>query len=95
MCYHKFCAIVCYLYSTVNDYDIVNSLVTILNGDRSAVFHIDVEDDDIVEGIETFSLGLESGSVRNIDSGEVSTDNAQTVVFIEDNDGKLAIASYG
>lgn len=59
------------------------------------MFQIDVEDDDIVEGIETFSLGLESGSVRNIDSGEVSTDDAQTIVFIEDNDGKLAIASYG
>lgn len=59
------------------------------------MFQIDVEDDDIVEGIETFSLGLESGSVRSIDSGEVSTDSAQTVVFIEDNDGKLAIASYG
>ena len=78
-------------YSTVYDYDIIplNNLVTIPSGNQSAVFQIDVADDDIVEGIERFTLGLSSGVVRDIDRGKVNTDDQATVVFIEDNDGKL------
>lgn len=84
------------LHSTDHDYEIIqtNNIVRIPSGMQSAVFRIDIENDDIVEGIERFSLGLSQGSVSDTDEGKVNTDNQQTVVFIEDNDGKLVITLH-
>ena len=73
----------------LSDYVIIQSgnEVRIVSGSQSAEFHMLLEDDDIVEGVERVTLIMSGADIIGINQDAVDTAGEETVVFIEDNDG--------
>ena len=62
--------------------------VTFFAGDTHAVFNVTIIDDNVVEGVENFSLSIDPTSLpKNVSVGKPS----QTTLLIIDNDSKYKL----
>ena len=67
------------------DYDSGPYTVQFNAGDTRVSFNVSVNDDNVLEGNETFNLKINASSLPN---GVTVDDPGQTTVTIVDNDGK-------
>lgn len=81
------------MYLRTSDFVIIqmNNAARISVGERNTLVQLNITDDDYVEGVEYQTLMLSAGNIVGIqyEGGTLHTSGVETILFIEDNDGKF------